>query len=226
MESATRPPDDVVEQFKRLSTTNVSDALDKLGLRSGVIGIRPMWDCGKTVGRAVTVKLTAFGMTKSTSHLGIDAIVQANPGDVIVIDNGGRTDVSCWGEILSYGARARGVAGVIVDGGHRDLDVIKEIGFPIYARAAVPVTARGRIIQESVNGIIQCGGAQVRPGDIVIADDNGVVVVPREREAEVLEVSLEMFKKECLMIEEIRKGIPIEEVDKKYKYEKMTEHGN
>jgi regulator of RNase E activity RraA len=213
----------ITEKFKKLSTCNISDALDKLKLKSGIVGIRPAYNCEKIVGFAVTVKITAAGETKSKSHLGVDAIDIAGKNDVLVVDNGGRKDVSCWGEILSNAAKLKGIEGIVIDGAFRDLDVIKKIGFPVYARGVVPVTARGRIMQKSVNSLIQCGGVQVRPEDLVIADENGVVVVPKEKIDEVYKVAIEFYKKENKMIEELRKGRSIVDVDKEYKYEKMME---
>lgn len=212
---------DVIESFRKLSTTNVSDALDKLNLRGAVIGILPMYPCPKLVGFAVTVKVTAAGLTPSKGHLGIDAIEAAKQGDVIVIDNGGRKDVSCWGEILSIGAKQKGIAGVVIDGAFRDLDAIKAIGFPVYAKGVVPVTARGRIMQEAFNVMIRCGEVQVRPGDLIIADDNGVVIVPQEKLEDVLNVATELYERECKIIDEIKRGMSIAEVDKKYRYEEM-----
>lgn len=216
-----RAEDELVSSFRKFSTTNLSDALDKLGLKSGVIGILPAFDCPKLVGRAVTIKVTAYGMVKSRYHLGTEAIEAARPGDIIVIDNGGRKDVSCWGEVLSYAAQIKGVAGVVIDGAFRDLDAIREIRFPVYARGVVPVTARARITQESFNQLIQCGGAQVRPNDIIVADASGVVVIPVEKAEEVLSVASELLEKETAMIEELKRGIPLIEVEKKFQYEKM-----
>lgn len=212
---------DVIIRGLRLSTTNVSDALDALGLKSGISGILPAFDCPKIFGPVVTLKITAAGLTPSKSHLGIEAITVSKKGNIIVIDNGGRKDVSCWGEILSYGAMEKGIAGVVIDGAFRDIDDIKPIGFPVYARAVVPVTARKRIMGLETNTIIQCGGAQIRSGDYVIADGSGVAFIPFEKLIEVFTKAEELFEKEQAMIKEIKAGSYIDEVDKKYNYEKM-----
>ena len=165
-------------RLEKLSTTNVSDALDALGLKGSTYGIRPTWKgCKKIVGEAVTVKLIAAGLTKSKNHLGVQAIEAAKPGDVILIDNSGRLDTSCWGGILANGAKAKGVAGVVIDGACRDLDDYVEADFSVYARGAVVATARGRIMEEATNITVQFGGVQVRPGDNVIGDRSGVVVI-------------------------------------------------
>jgi len=209
------------KRLEKLATTNLADASDKVGIRGAVIGIRPMYDCPKIVGRAVTIKITAAGMSKSKYHLGVRAIDSASAGDVIIIDNRGDINNNCWGEILSMGAKMKGVSGVVVDGAARDIDACEEFSFPVYARGTVPITARGRIMEESVNEVVRIGDVQVRPGDIVMADVNGVVIIPVEKLDEVLEAAEEILKKEEAMVEELRKGVPIMEVDRKYSYETM-----
>ena len=151
-------------RLERLSTTNLADALDATGLRGAVIGIRPLFGMPKIAGLAATIKMTAAGMVKSKRHLGIDAIASASPGDIIAIDNRGDLYNNCWGEILSCAAQKRGVSGVVVDGAARDIDYCQEIGFPVFARGVVPITARGRIMQEDFNCPIRLGDVQVRPG--------------------------------------------------------------
>jgi 4-hydroxy-4-methyl-2-oxoglutarate aldolase len=205
----------------KLSTTNLSDALDKVGLRGAVSGIRPMYACPRIVGRAVTIKIMAAGLLKSEHHLGVHAIDAADSGDIIVIDNHGDTENNCWGEILSMGAKMKGVSGVVIDGAARDIDMCEEFEFPVYARGTVPITARGRIMQESFNQVVRIGNVQVRPGDIVMADINGVVIVPVEKLDEVLGAAEQILQKEEAMVAELKKGVPIIEVDKKYAYEQM-----
>jgi len=209
-------------RFLKLSTTNVSDALDSLGLKGSTFGVRPIWEgARKIVGEAVTVKLVAAGTQKSKSHLGVLAIDAAKRGDVIVLDNSGRLDTSCWGGILANGADYKGVSGVVIDGACRDVDDYVEIKFPVYARGSVVATARGRIMEEATNVMVQFGGVQVNPGDIVMADRSGVVFVQREHFEKVLEIAEGLFEKEEAMVAEIRAGSPMIEVDTKFAYEKM-----
>ena len=207
-----------------LSTTNIADSLDALNLKGTTYGIRPMWEkVPKIAGRAVTLKLTAAGETKSKNHLGVMAIEAAQKGDVIVIDNGGRLDTSCWGGILATGAKYKGISGIVVDGAVRDLDDIIDVDFPAYARGTVVATARGRIMEESTNAMIQFGGVQVRPGDIVFGDRSGVVVIPQEHFVAVLEKAEVFFAKEEAMIADIKAGNSMLEVDNKHNYEKMLQ---
>lgn len=207
-----------------LSTTNIADALDALDLKGATYGVRPMWEgAAKITGRAVTLKLTAAGLTKGKTHLGVTAIDVAQAGDIIVIDNGGRLDTSCWGGILANGAKMKKISGIVVDGAVRDLDDIIEVDFPAYARGSVVSTARGRIMEESTNAMISFCGIQVRPGDVILADRSGVVVIPQERLDDVLAKAEEFFAKEEAMVAEIRAGKSMLEVDTKYSYEKMLQ---
>lgn len=210
------------KRFKNLSTTNVSDALDALGLKGATYGICPMWHTmTKVLGPVVTIKMTAAGLTKSKHHLGIKAIEYANPGDVILIDNGGRLDTSCWGGILANGAKKKGISGVVIDGAMRDLDDCIDIGFNAYARGTVVATARGRIMEEATNVMVQFGGVQVRPGDIAFGDRSGVVIIPQEKIDEVLEKAEQLFEKEEAMVNAMLSGKSALEVDNEFNYENM-----
>jgi 4-hydroxy-4-methyl-2-oxoglutarate aldolase len=209
------------KRFEKLSTTNLADACDQVGLRGAVIGIRPLFGMPRVIGRAVTIKITAAGMMKSKRHLGVDAIASAEPGDVIAIDNRGDVYNNCWGEILSYAAQKKGVSGVFVDGAARDIDFCQEIGFPVFARGVVPITARGRIMQEDFNCPIRLGDVQVRAGDILVGDVNGIVVIPPEKLDEVLTAAEGILEKEEAMRADILAGMDILEIDSKYNYEQM-----
>lgn len=211
-------------RFEKLSSTNVSDALDALGLRGATCGIRPLQEkWRKIVGPAVTMRMTAVGVTPQKTHLGMNAIASAKAGDVIVIDNSGKMDISCWGGILANAAKSKGVAGTVIDGCCRDLDDCIDVDYTVYARGTVVHTARGRAIEESTNQMIQFGGVQVRPGDIVLGDSSGIVIVPREHMEEVLAKAEQLWQKEEDMIAEIRAGADILEVDARYNYNKMLQ---
>jgi 4-hydroxy-4-methyl-2-oxoglutarate aldolase len=214
-------PEEAIDRMARLDTCAVSDALDRLGLKGAVLGIGPLWPCPRIVGRCVTVKIKPAGLEKSKQHLCTPAIAAATPGDVIVVDNGGRVDVAAWGGLLSLAAQVRQVRGVIVDGACRDLDESRELGFPVFGRAAVQVTARGRIMQQSFNEEIAFAGVQVHPGDLVIADASGVVFVPRARELDVIAQAQALAQREAAMAEAIRGGRSVVEVMETMGYESM-----
>ena len=213
--------DKAVARLERLDTCAVSDALDRLGLTGAVLGVGPLWPCPRVAGRCVTVKIKPAGMERPRQHLCTSAIAAAAPSDVIVVDNGGRIDVAAWGGLLSLAARVKQVRGVIVDGACRDLDESRELGFPVYGRAAVQVTARGRIMQQSFNEEIAFAGVQVHPGDLVIADLSGVVFVPAARELDVIAQAEALAEREAAMAEAIRGGRSVLEVMETMGYEAM-----
>jgi len=209
------------QRLEALSTTNLSDAMDSLRIAGAVSGIRPMFKVPRVVGRAVTIKITAAGEKKSQVHLGVEAIAAADKGDVIVVSNHGDVKNNCWGEVLSCAAKVKSVSGVVIDGAARDIDACEEMGFPVFARAAVPITARGRIMQEAYNVTVRMGDVQVNPGDIVVADVNGVVFIPPARLAEVVEAAETLMAKEERMKADLLAGMDVLEVDRKYNYENM-----
>ena len=205
-----------------LATSNLSDALDRLGVaRAAVAGITPRWGRTKVIGRAVTIRMTAAGAVPAVAHLGVDAIAASVPGDVIVVDNRGDLHHNCWGEILALAAQLKGVAGVVVDGAVRDVDACEAFGFAVHARGTVPSTARGRIVQEAWNVPVRLGDAPVRPGDVVVADVNGVVVIPIERLADAVRAAEEILAKENAMLDALRAGQSIQDVDQRFNYEQM-----
>jgi regulator of RNase E activity RraA len=217
--------DDAVARLGKLDSCAVSDALDRLGLNGAALGVGPLWPCGRIVGRCVTVKIKPAGLEKSKQHLCTSAIAAAAPTDVIVVDNGGRVDVAAWGGLLSLAAQVKKLGGVIVDGACRDVDESRELKFPVYGRAAVQVTARGRIMQQSFNEEIAFAGVQVHPGDLVIADGSGVVFIPRAKEAEVIAQAEALARREAAMAEAIRSGRSIVEVMETMGYETMLSKG-
>lgn len=204
--------DEWVERLRALDACAVSDAQDKLGIKGTVIGVLPLYETGRIAGRAVTFKLKTKGAETTTRHLGTAAVEAADPGDVVVCDHRGRTDVAGWGGILSTAAKTRGVAGVIIDGASRDVDEAKALGLPLFARAAVPLTARGRVVEESTNEPIEIGGVSLEPGDYVIADNSGVVIVPQSRVAEVVPEAESIVAREQAMARDVMNGKSVAEV--------------
>ena len=211
----------IIERLAKLDTCAVSDALDSLNLKGATWGVRPQWQCPKIAGRAVTMKIKPAGLQQPTQHLGTAPIEAAQPGDIIVIDNGGKLEFSCWGGLLALSAKLKGVSGVVIDGASRDIDEARELEFPVYARSVVPMTARGRVMQESYNQEIQFAGVQCHPGDLVLADGSGVIIIAKEKENEVVAAAEAIYAKEQEMAAGIRKGYSGLEMLEKLGYEQM-----
>ena len=211
----------IIERLAKLDSCAVSDALDSFNLKGATWGVRPQWPCPKIAGRAVTMKIKPAGLQQPTQHLGTAPIEAAQPGDIIVIDNGGKLEFSCWGGLLALSAKLKGVSGVVIDGASRDIDEARELEFPVYARGVVPMTARGRVMQESFNQEIQFAGVQCHPGDLVLADSSGVIIVAKEKENEVVTAAEAIYAKEQEMAAGIRKGYSGLEMLEKLGYEQM-----
>jgi regulator of RNase E activity RraA len=186
--NAPRPGDSLAARFRTLSTCDVSDALDRLDIRGTTVGIVPLWPCPRIAGPAATLKLARRG-PHSTAFGTLELIRDSRPGDVLVIDNGGRVDVNSWGGIATFTATRKGLAGVVIDGATRDLDEMKAFKFPCFARGVVQTTVRNRTAMLGYNVPVRFGGNTVRPGDYVMADDNGVVVVRHARVPDVLDLA-------------------------------------
>jgi len=200
------------ERLARLDSCALSDALDRLGLSGAVSGIRPVTGPYRIAGRVVTVKLVAASGQAMKQHLATAAIESSGPGDVLVIEHRSRDDCAGWGGILSRAARARRIEGTVVDGAVRDVDESREIGYPVFARGAVPTTARGRVVEQGWNLPIEVSGVTVYPGDFVIADGSGVVVVAKSRFEEVLAAAEEIAARERAMAEAVESGMPVSRV--------------
>jgi 4-hydroxy-4-methyl-2-oxoglutarate aldolase len=204
--------DSLLGRLRALDTCAVSDALDHLGIAGATTGIRPMWGRPKIAGRARTVEVADAAAGPAGRHLATSAVQASGPGDVLVIANRGRTDVSCWGDILTAAAQYRGIEGTVIDGACRDLDAVAGAGFPVYARAAVPVTARGRLAERGCDVPVAFGGVLVSSADLVLADGSGVVFLPAGRAAEIIEAAERLARRQEAMLAAIRAGEPVTEV--------------
>ena len=210
------------KRLEVLATTNISDAMNALGFNGATYGILPVYEgCKKIVGEAVTLKFVAAGFTKSTVHGGVTAIEAAKPGDVIVCDNAGRLDTNTFGGILATACKMKGMSGFVSDGAVRDIEEIEELDFPVFARGKVVATNRGHLIEFGTNIMVSFGGLQVRPGDVVVGDKSGVVIIPQEKLEEVVDKADELMAKENYMIERLKAGVSMGEVDKATGYENM-----
>ena len=129
-----------------------------------------------------------------------------------MVANSGRLDVSCWGGILTLAAQSRGLRGVVVDGACRDIAESEDLGFPVFGRAVVPVSARGRIVQLATGEPVEVAGVTVRPGDLVLADRNGVVFVPSASVEPVLDLAERIVTRENAMADAVRAGQPVSDV--------------
>jgi 3-hexulose-6-phosphate synthase/6-phospho-3-hexuloisomerase len=197
--------------FLQVSSPNITDAMHRKGAMAGVFSV-----CGnvKMVGRAVTVQTIAGDWAKP-----VEAIDIAKKNEVIVINNDGVKDIAPWGELATLSCKRKGISGVVIDGAVRDVDDIRAMKFPVFAKATVPNAGEPKGFGE-INAEIRCAGQCVRPGDWIIGDESGVVVVPQERAYEIARRALEVRKNEERIREEIKRGSTLSEVAELVKWEK------
>jgi regulator of RNase E activity RraA len=181
--------DENLTRASRLDTTSLSDALDRLGIAGQCLNIKPLDHTFRLCGRAFTVLYGPAGKPAGTVG---DYIDEVQPGAVVVLDNGGRENATVWGDILTWVAHRRGVAGTVIDGACRDTHLCRELKYSIYSRSYSMRTGKDRIQVEAMNVVVNIGDARVAPGDLLRGDADGVLVIPREHEAAVLAAAEEI----------------------------------
>ena len=200
--------DQIVERFKKLDTTCVSDAMDKIGIECSVYGVKPIQRGEKICGRAFTVHYVPCGAVKGTVG---DFLDDVEPGQVIVIDNAGRDNCTVWGDIMAKTAKKYGIAGTVIDGVCRDIPAVLECQYPIFSKGYYMRTGKDRVYVDAVNVPVTLSDIQVCPGDIVIGDDTGVVVVPQSRAEEVAEIAENIDRKEQEILALVAQGYKLKE---------------
>ncbi|MFK9002738.1 RraA family protein [Pseudomonas pergaminensis] len=194
----------LVALFAGLDTPGVSDAMDKLGIAGQCLGIAPLDNYrGTVVGPAFTVQYVPANSPPGSVG---DFIEDVRPGDVVVIANGGRTDCTVWGDIMTQYAGARGIAATVIDGVCRDVSKALGDGYPLFTRGRYMRTGKDRVEVLSVNQPVAISGARVCSRDIVVADANGVLVVPRARAAEVAQAARQIEAVESQIRAQIEAG--------------------
>jgi regulator of RNase E activity RraA len=206
-------PDEVIKRLAALDSCAVSDALDKLGLSGVASGIQRQATDRRICGRVVTAKLEPDdGRPAASRHLGTTAIERAQAGDVIIMEQRTGIDAAAWGGNLSLAAQLRGLAGTIVEGPARDIDEAHGYGYPVFSRSRTPHTARGRIVETGTNVPVVVGDVTVSPGDYVVADGTGVVLIRAADIAAVLDAAEAVIARERAMVEALNKGTPVTQV--------------
>ena len=211
-----RPSSALLEAFGSASSAQVADSMSRLGAMD--VGIKPIWPSPRIIGAALTVWCHA-----GDNLMLHKAISLAQPGDIIVVNTQGNVTNSPFGELLATSAVEVGIRAVIVDGTVRDVEALQKLKLPVYARG---LCANGcnKDGPGEVGAIIACGGVAVRSGDIIIADRDGVAVVPLDAGPEIAKLSLAQVEREEKRLAEIAKGILFRpEIDEQLRNLKIIE---
>lgn len=205
-----------VEKLKGLSTATISDALDMMGINGGCESLRPLAPGMALVGPAYTVEFEPVGEGERAPAG--EFIDEVEAGSVIVIANGGRTYCTVWGDLLALTAKRRGVAGTVIDGCCRDATGIIEMRYPLFSVGAYMKSGKNRVKLVAKQAPVKIADCTVRPGDVVCADDSGVIVIPAERLAEAVGTALRIEEMERGIIEDIEAGVPLREARARRNY--------
>jgi len=178
-----------IVRASKLDTTSISDALDRLGIPGQCLNIKPLDHRFRLTGRAFTILYGPAGQPAGTVG---DYIDDVPAGSVVVLDNGGRENATVWGDILTWVAHRRGIAGTVIDGACRDTYLCRDLNYPVYSRSYSMRTGKDRVQVEATNVVVNIGDARVAPGDLLRGDADGVLVIPREHEDAVLAAAEEI----------------------------------
>jgi regulator of RNase E activity RraA len=212
-----------VSSLRTLSAAVVSDVMDSLGLRDRAMKpfVRPLDESQVLVGGARTgLYMPVYQVREGENpyEVEIALVDDLKPGDVPVLACGGPTDrIAPWGELLSTASRARGAAGCVTDGLVRDVRQIRQMAFPVFHGGIGPLDTKGRARMMERDIPVDCGGVQVRSGDIVFADVDGVVVIPQEHATEVIARAQDKARGEDNTRAELEQGRLLGEVFAKYR---------
>lgn len=207
-----------IQRASKLDTTSLSDALDRLGIGGQCLGIKPLDHRFRMTGRAFTL---LYGPSATPSGTVGDYIDDLEPDTVVVLDNGGRENATVWGDILTTVAHTRGIAGTVIDGACRDTHLSLSLGYPIFSRSYSMRTGKDRVQVEGTNCTVNIGDARVNPGDMLRGDSDGVIVIPKAHEEDVLRVAEEVDQVEGQILKAVREGSRLVEARKRFGYHNL-----
>jgi len=207
-----------VARAAKLDTATLSDALDRHGLNGQCYRIKPRSTEFRMAGRAWTLK---YGPAATPPGTVGDYIDDIDAGSVIVLDNGGRDNVTVWGDILTEVAHRKGIAGTVIDGINRDVALCLQLGYPVFSRDSWMRTGKDRVQVEATQVPVSIGDVRVCPGDLVRGDADGVVVIPRDLEDKVLASAEEIQSAEDAIRESVRAGLSLRDARAKHRYHQL-----
>lgn len=203
----------------RLYVAVLSDVLDQMGYKHQAtrLPFHAYTGIPKLLGRCkTTLWADMYHEDKNPYELELQAVDSCRPGDVLICAAGGSNRSGIWGELLSTAARNSGCTGVIVHGAVRDIDKMKAMRFPVFATSRNPYDSQHRQRVVDVDVAVEIDGVQFNPGDLVMADEDGIVVVPRHLEEQAMKAALEKVNAENITRDAIRNGMKASEAYKKY----------
>jgi 4-hydroxy-4-methyl-2-oxoglutarate aldolase len=211
MAQSGRQPSVATTSSVRVASCDVSDACDRLGIRAVRSGsLQPLWpDCPSLIGHVTTVRLEPGA---GSPLLELLEALATSAAEVVFMDIAGRLDLQCWGTVLATAARQLRVRGALVNGAARDVEGLRALGFPTFARGVYPASMRGRLRFAALNEPVELDGETVQPGACAVADASGVDFVPLANSPEVLKLADELRTREEPQLRRISDGVDARQV--------------
>jgi regulator of RNase E activity RraA len=209
------PDRGIADQLKTLGVTALSDALDRLGIDGQAVGILPVVRTMRFAGPAFTIRMLPVGLSGGVVGDYIDDVPE---GAVVVIDNQGILDQTVWGDILTFVAHAKSLAGTVIDGVCRDSDRCVELGYPVFSRSSTMRTGKDRATADAYNVPVQIAGVRVEPGDWLVGDADGVVAIPAGQVSEVLAIAQDIEAAEDRIRAAVSSGMRLDEARRMTNY--------
>lgn len=207
-----------LDRLSQMSATDISDAMDRLGIAGQCFGIMPLSRSFRLVGRAWTLRYGPVGQEPGTVG---DYIDDLGPADVVVLDNQGRLDATVWGDLLTSTASRRKVAGTVIDGVCRDVDRSIELDYPIFSRGNWMRTGKDRVRVEATQVAVSVGGVRIEPGDYLLGDGDGLVAIPRSRADEVVAAAIEIHASEDRIRAAVERGESLRAARQQHGYHRL-----
>ncbi len=210
---------DFIQKLQQFDTAEISDALDSCGIEGALLGIKPISTGMKLIGPAFTVKYLSYNEKQKEFKDAGNYIDDVPENSVIVIDNEGRLDCTTWGDILTQVAIMRKIAGTVVNGAVRDVEFIRQSSYPLYASSIYMRSGKNRVYKSDQQCELTINGVTIQSADIIFGDDNGILVIPKNRLIEVIEKAGNIKETEKSIIDAVKSGMKLENARKIYRYD-------
>ncbi len=209
---------ETLKKLNSLSTSCISDAMDRLGIEGCLFGIKGQTKANRICGQAYTVHYVPCGVKKGTVG---DFLDDVKPGEVIVIDNSGRLNCTVWGGIMAHVAHHKEIAGTLIDGVCRDIDEVNAAQYAVFSKNVYMRTGKDRVEVDYVQKPVCICGIQVKPGDVIVGDDNGALCIPAEFAEKVCQAAEMINEVESRIVEATSQGSSLKAAREKYGYHKL-----
>ena len=209
----------ILEAYKKLDSSSISDALDSIGIRERILGVFPRSDTKKMVGFAFTVKYELFESCNTKFHNAGNYIDEVSENEIIILDNAGRDFCTTWGGILTKTAEIKKIGGALIYGAIRDIDEVKLSKLPVFSKHIFMCSAKNRARMVETQQDLNINGVNIAPGDLIFGDENGVLIIPKEYLEECLTRAQNIKKNESKILQKIESGMSLSDARKLHRYD-------